>query len=89
MHGGANDPTNEPGRKPGRDRHGDRAPKDAWFARRQAETCLRFEVDRPGRAMFIEVGPGPEPYWLPRGEAVPAYKSKKKSSGSGSKSSCL
>jgi hypothetical protein len=69
MHGGASEPTNEPGRDP----YGDRARKDAWFARRQAETCLRFEVDRPGLAMFIDVGPGPEPCWLPRGEAVPYY----------------
>jgi hypothetical protein len=71
MHGGSNEQARKPDRKPGRDRHGDRARKDAWFARRQAQTCLRFEVDRPGRAMFIDVGPGPEPYWLPRGEAVP------------------
>lgn len=69
MHGGVS----ESAHKSAQDRHGDRARKDAWFARRQADTCLRFEVDGPGRAMFIDVGPGPEPYWLPRGEAVPYY----------------
>lgn len=59
--------------RPTGDRVGDRVRRDAWFARRQAGVCLRFEVDHPGRAMFIDVGPGPEPCWLPRGEAIPYY----------------
>ncbi|MEV3925882.1 hypothetical protein [Actinomadura coerulea] len=47
--------------------------KDARFARDQADACLRYEVDRPGRAGFINVGTGPEPHWLPRTEAIPYY----------------
>lgn len=46
---------------------------DAWFARKQADPCLRFEVDRPGRTGFVNVGTGPEPQWLPREEAIPYY----------------
>ena len=50
---------------------GQRAEDDARFARTQADICLRYEGDRPGRDELVNMGTGPDPQWLPRAEAVP------------------